>query len=146
MTRDAVTTVKRPGPTPVAPVPPTQFRAMPRNIIHSDVSMDPESESEVLSVAPDVEEEAEVEVEEDEEGEGEVEEEDEEGDDGDGEEGEGDDGDGVEEEGEDAEEAEDEGEDEEAADDGDGDAVQEVRNLSSSRLSPPLRYFFILHR
>ena len=112
---------------------PAQFCAMPRNIIHSDVSMDPESESEVLSVAPDVEEEPEVEVEEDDEGEGEVEEEDEEGDDGDREDG--DDGDEVEEEGEDADEAEEEGEDEEAADDGDGDAVQEVRNLFFSHLS-----------
>jgi hypothetical protein len=105
---------------------------MPRNIIHSDVSVDPESESEALSIAPDVEEEPDVEPEEEEEEaegdgegeEGEGEEEDDEGD----EREEGDDGDEVEEEGEEADEPEEEEEDEEAADDGDGDAVQEVRS------------------
>ena len=107
---------------------------MPRNIIHSDVSVDPESESEALSIAPDVEEEPDVEPEEEEEEaegdgegeEGEGEEEDDEGD----EREEGDDGDDVEEEGEEADEPEEEEEDEEAADDGDGDgdAVQEVRS------------------
>jgi hypothetical protein len=129
-----VNTRKAPWPNTSSAVPPTQFCTMPRNIIHSDVSMDPESESEALSIAPDAEEDPEVEVEEEDEGEGEVEEEDEEGNDGDeGEEG--DDGDEVEEEGEDADEAEEEAEDEEAADDGDGDAVQEVRDLSFSHLS-----------
>ena len=106
---------------------------MPRNIIHSDVSVDPESESDVLSIAPDVEDEPEVEPEEEEEeaegeeGEGEEgEEEEEEGD----EREEEDDGDEVEEEGEEADEPEEEEEDEEPADDGDGDAVQDVRNRS----------------
>ena len=106
---------------------------MPRNIIHSDVSVDPESESEVLSIAPDAEDEPEVELEEEEEeaereeGEGEEgEEEEEEGD----EREEEDDGDEVEEEGEEADEPEEEEEDEEPADDGDGDAVQDVRNRS----------------
>ncbi|KAI0291270.1 hypothetical protein BC826DRAFT_1106026 [Russula brevipes] len=90
---------------------------MPRNIIHSDVSVDPESESEALSIAPDVEEEPEVELEEEEE---EAEPEDEEG--------------------EEADEPEEEEEDEEPADDGDGDAVREVRigldELSSPSASP----------
>ncbi|KAH9058246.1 hypothetical protein EDB87DRAFT_1743814 [Lactarius vividus] len=83
---------------------------MPRNIIHSDVSMDPESESEALSIAPDPEDEPEVELDE--------EEEEEEADD-------------AEEEGED-EEAADDG-------DGDGDAVQEsdLDELSSRSASPP---------
>ncbi|KAH9039821.1 hypothetical protein EDB85DRAFT_224034 [Lactarius pseudohatsudake] len=103
---------------------------MPRNIIHSDVSMDPESESEALSIAPDPEEEPEVELEEEEEGEGGGDEEDEEGD-------EGEEGDEAEEE--EADDAEEEGEDEEAADDGDGDAVQEsdLDELSSPSASPP---------
>ncbi|KAH8984174.1 hypothetical protein EDB86DRAFT_2833594 [Lactarius hatsudake] len=107
---------------------------MPRNIIHSDVSMDPESESEALSIAPDPEEEPEVELEEEEEGEGGGEEEDEEGDEGE----EGEEGDEAEEE-EEADDAEEEGEDEEAADDGDGDAVQEsdLDELSSPSASPP---------
>ena len=108
-------------PTPVAKVTLTHFRVMPRNIIHSDVSMDPESESEALSIAPDVEEEPEVELEEEDEGEGEGDDEDDEGEDAeDAEEGED-----VEEE--EVDDAEEEREDEEAADDGDGDAVQEVR-------------------
>jgi Ino eighty subunit 2 len=103
---------------------------MPRNIIHSDVSVDPESESDLLSIAPDAEDEPEVEPEEEEEeaegeGEGEGDEEDE-GD----EREEEDDGDEVEEEGEEADEPEEEEEDEEPADDGDGDAVQDVRNGS----------------
>lgn len=115
-----------------APVSPTQFRAMPRHIIHSDVSMDPESESEALSIAPDAEEDHEVELEEDEEGEGEGEEEDEDGGEGEGEEGD-------EEREEEADEAEEEGEDEDAGDDGDGDAVQEsdLDELSSPSASPP---------
>lgn len=95
---------------------------MPRNIIHSDVSVDPESESEALSIAPDAEDEPE---EEDEEGEGEievdVEEEDEDGEERD----EGEDGDEEE-----VDEPEEEDEDEEPADDGDGDAVQEVRTAA----------------
>jgi hypothetical protein len=82
---------------------------MPRNIIYSDVSMDPESKSEAVSIAP----EAEDEPEEDEEGaEGEREgrregeDEDEDGD-GDGDERkEGDKGDDVEEEGEEVDEPE----------------------------------------
>ena len=121
---------------------------MPRNIIHSDVSVDPESESEALSIAPDAEEEPEVEPEEEEEeaegeGEGEGEEEEEEGD----EREEGDDGDEAEEEGEEADEPEEEEEDEEPADDGEGDAVQEVRSASripprhTRRLTPAVSFF-----
>ena len=97
---------------------------MPRNIIHSDVSLDPESESEALSIAPDVEEEPEVEPEEEEEGEGEIEVDVEEEDDDGDEREEGDEGDEGEEEGEDVDEPEEEEEDEEPADD--GDAVREV--------------------
>ena len=124
-----------PEPTPVASVIPTHFRAMPRNIIHSDVSMDPESESEALSIAPDPEEEPEVELEEDEDGEEEGGDEEEEGDEGeDGEEGE--EGEEVEEE-----EVDDAEEDEEAADDGDGDAVQEVRHVFFSDLRCPAEIF-----
>ncbi len=117
-------------------------RPMPRNIIHSDVSVDPESESEALSIAPDAEEEPDVEPEEeDDEGEVEVEvdveEEDEDGE----EREEGDDGD---EEGEEVDEPEEEEEDEEPADDGDGDAVREV--LSATRSSPTIAdnsYLFV---
>ena len=106
-------------------------RPMPRNIIHSDVSVDPESESEALSIAPDAEEEPEVEPEEEEEeGEGEIEVDVEEEDDDGDEREEGDDGDEGEEEGEDADEPEEEEEDDEPADDGDGDAVQEVRTAT----------------
>ncbi len=106
---------------------------MARNIIHSDVSVDPESESEALSIAPDAEEEPEVEPEEEEEeGEGDVdvdvEEEDEDGE-------EGDDGDEGEEEGEEVDEPEEEEEDEEPGDDGDGDAVREVRRPTHSSLA-----------
>lgn len=97
---------------------------MPRNIIHSDVSLDPESESEALSIAPDAEEEPE---EEEEEGEGEIEVDVEEEDDDGDEREEGDDGDEGEEEGEEVDEPEEEEEDHEPADDGDGDAVREVR-------------------
>jgi hypothetical protein len=119
-------------------------RPMPRNIIHSDVSVDPESESEALSIAPDAEEEPEVEPEEEEEeGEGEievdVEEEDEDGD----EREEGDDGDEGEEEGEDADEPEEEEEDDEPADDGDGDAVQEVRTATVHHLQLLITYSFL---
>ncbi|KAH9981561.1 hypothetical protein BJV74DRAFT_879232 [Russula compacta] len=111
---------------------------MPRNIIHSDVSVDPESESEALSIVPDVEEEPEIEPEEEEEegeGEGEGEEEDEDGD----EREEGDDGEEVEDEGEEADEPEEEEEEEEPADDGDGDAVQETTPSRSSRLKITLK-------
>jgi hypothetical protein len=96
---------------------------MPRNIIHSDVSADPESESEALSIAPDAEEEPEIEPEEEEE---EVEGEEEEDEDGD----EGEEGEEGEEEGEEADEPEEDGEEDEPADDGDGDAVQEVLSPS----------------
>ena len=99
---------------------------MPRNIIHSDVSVDPESESEALSNAPDVEEEPELEPEEEEEeAEGEGEEEEENGDEGE----EGDEGDEGDEEGEEADEPEEGGEEEEPADDGEGD-LQEVHTAS----------------
>ena len=113
----------------------TPSHPMPRNIIHSDVSVDPESESEVLSIAPDAEDEPEVEPEEEEE-EAEGEGEEGEGEEGEEEEDEGDereeedDGDEVEEEGEEADEPEEEEEDEEPADDGDGDAVHDVRDES----------------
>lgn len=126
--------------TPQAPKSVVRHpRPMPRNIIHSDVSVDPESESEALSIAPDAEEEPEVEPEEEEEeGEGDVdvdvdvdvEEEDEGGD----EREEGDDGDEGEEEGEEVDEPEEEEEDEEPADDGDGDAVREVRTAAVHHL------------
>ena len=114
-------------------------RPMPRHIIHSDVSLDPESESEALSIAPDAEEEPEVEPE-DEEEEGEVEVEvDVEEDDEDGDEREeGDDGDEGEEEGEEVDEPEEEEEDDEPADDGDGDAVQEVRAATTTVHHPQL--------
>lgn len=113
---------------------------MPRNIIHSDVSLDPESESEALSIAPDAEEEPE---EEEEEGEGEievdVEEEDEDGD----EREEGDEGDEGEEEGEEADEPEEEEEDDEPVDDGDGDAVREVRTAVVHHLRLLIFYFSV---
>ncbi|KAI9507129.1 hypothetical protein F5148DRAFT_1276325 [Russula earlei] len=106
---------------------------MPRNIIHSDVSAEPETESEALSIAPDAEDEPEVE-EDEEEVEVEVE-----GDEGAGE-GEDEDEDGDEpEEGDEGDEPEEEDEDEEPADDGDGDGVQEsdLDELSSPSISPP---------